>query len=63
MWEAGGTPAEQNDMMRSMGILDMRTSPAMAGWTVVMGFVYVGYLLYVRRYFVAAENPYARPMD
>lgn len=63
LYEAMGTPAEQIDMMRSMGILDMMTSPAMAGWTVVMGFVYVGYLLYVRRYFVAAENPYARPMD
>ena len=62
LYEAMGYPEEQIDMMRSMGILDMMTSPAMVGSMVVMGFFYVGYLLYVRRYFPAAEDAYAQPM-
>ena len=59
LYEAMGTPEEQIEMIRSMGILDMMTSPVVAGLQVVTGFIYVGYLLYVRRYFLAAEDGYA----
>ena len=49
-------------MMNSMEILDMMNSLAMAGTMVAMGFLYAGYLLYVRRYFVSSENVYAQPV-
>ena len=45
--------AEQIDVMRSTGTLEMMESPFIAGWLVLMGVGYVGYLLFVRRYFVA----------
>ena len=46
--------------MRSMGVLNMMNSPAMAGMMMVTGLLYVGYLLYVRRYFVGTEDVYSQ---
>ena len=61
LYVAMGYPAKQIEMMRSMGLLDMMSSPAMAGSIVVMGFCYAGYLLYIKRYFAPAGDACAQP--
>lgn len=58
LYERMGIPAEQLDLIRKMGVADMmsRWGPAM---TVTGGIAWLGYLLFVRRYFVQKRGPAA----
>jgi hypothetical protein len=55
MYEKMGMPAEQMEMMRKMGFADWLSHWGL--WLgLVCGAVWLGYLLYVRRYFVRART-------
>ena len=60
LYERMGIPAEQLDLIRKMGVADMmsRWGPAM---TVTGGIAWLGYLLFVRRYFVQKNAGQQRP--
>jgi hypothetical protein len=50
-YEAAGYPAEQLEMFQAMGIQNMMQSPAMMASAVLWGCLYLGYLVYVKRFF------------
>ena len=55
MYEKMGTPAEQIEMMRKMGFVEMMSHWGL--WIALVGGAWwLGYLLYVRRYFVRRSD-------
>jgi hypothetical protein len=50
MYEKMGMPAEQIEMMRKMGFVVAMSH--WGPWIALVGGAWLGYLLYVRRYFV-----------
>jgi hypothetical protein len=53
MYEKMDFPQQQIDMIRQMGITD---KPFIVGSTVIAAAVWIGYLLFLRRYFVASAS-------
>lgn len=51
LFEAMGMPPEQIEMIRPMGIFDLYQRPAVMAMMVGTFVLYVGYLLYIHRYF------------